>query len=123
MRRSFILASLLIGVSTSLVSSRENAASCICTQYSQIAAAVKDCTNIILQDIAAPTNSTINLAKLKDGAVVTFAGKTTFGITANSDFNPIEIAGTDITITGAAGHVIDGKWSSILGWPRLKQWK
>jgi polygalacturonase len=32
----------------------------------------------------------------------------TFGTTKDSDFNPIEIGGTDVTITGAAGHVIDG---------------
>ena len=32
----------------------------------------------------------------------------TFGTTADDDFDPIYIGGTDITITGAPGHVIDG---------------
>jgi polygalacturonase len=50
----------------------------------------------------------IDLTGLQDGSSVTFAGETTFGYTEDSDFNPIEIAGTDITITGADGAVIDG---------------
>jgi len=32
----------------------------------------------------------------------------TFGDTFNSDFDPIVISGTGYTVTGAAGHVIDG---------------
>lgn len=31
-----------------------------------------------------------------------------FGTTLDSDFDPIVISGTDYTITGAEGHVIDG---------------
>jgi polygalacturonase len=48
------------------------------------------------------------LNDLIDGTTVTFAGTTTFGETADADFDPIVISGTDITITGAEGHVIDG---------------
>jgi polygalacturonase len=61
-----------------------------------------------LENISAPASSTILLTKLKQGSTVIFSGETTFGTTSDSSFNPIEIAGTDITITGAAGHVIDG---------------
>lgn len=32
----------------------------------------------------------------------------TFGFTPNNDFDPIVISGTNVTITGAPGHVIDG---------------
>ena len=34
--------------------------------------------------------------------------KQTFGTTSNSNFNPIVIGGTDITITAESGAVIDG---------------
>ncbi|KAH6700532.1 glycosyl hydrolases family 28-domain-containing protein [Leptodontidium sp. MPI-SDFR-AT-0119] len=81
---------------------------CTVTEYASITSAVASCTNIVLENISAPASSTILLTKLKQGSTVTFAGKTTFGKTSNDDFNPIEIAGTDITITGAPGHVIDG---------------
>ena len=39
---------------------------------------------------------------------MTFAGTTSFGYTEDSDFDSIYIGGTDITVTGATGHVIDG---------------
>lgn len=32
----------------------------------------------------------------------------TFGTTSNSDFDPIVIGGTDVTITAESGAVIDG---------------
>jgi polygalacturonase len=81
---------------------------CTVTAYASISAAVASCTNIILSGISAPASSSIDLSKLKTGAAVTFAGKTTFGTTSDSDFNPIVISGTDITVTGASGHIIDG---------------
>jgi polygalacturonase len=90
---------------------------CTATVYSQIAPAVAACTSIVLQDIYAPSNSTIALTGLKAGTVVTFAGKTTFGFTNISTFDPITIGGAGITIQGAPGHVIDGNgqayWDGI----------
>jgi polygalacturonase len=104
-------------------------AACTVTAYASISSAVASCTNIVLSGISAPASSTINLASLQTGTTVTFAGKTvssigslrqngfthetnqygqTFGYTEDSDFDPIVIGGTDITITGASGHVIDG---------------
>ncbi|KAG4441149.1 hypothetical protein IFR05_003370 [Cadophora sp. M221] len=83
-------------------------ASCTASEYAQITSVVAACTNIVLENISAPASSTILLTKLKTGSTVTFAGKTTFGTTADDDFDPIYIEGTDITITGAPGHVIDG---------------
>lgn len=56
--------------------------------------------------MSVPASSTVSLA-LQTGAALTFAGKTTFGTTLDSDFDPIVLTGTDITVTGAAGHVID----------------
>ncbi|ORY68342.1 glycosyl hydrolases family 28-domain-containing protein [Pseudomassariella vexata] len=81
---------------------------CTVTAYADIASAVASCTDILLSGISAPASSTIDLQSLQTGTTVTFAGKTTFGTTADSDFDPMVISGHDITITGAAGHTIDG---------------
>lgn len=81
---------------------------CTCTAYSQIAPAVAACTKIVLQDISVPTNSSINLASLKAGSVVTFAGTTSFAFTNSSKFDPITVGGAGVTIQGAPGSVLDG---------------
>ncbi|KAH8891203.1 family 28 glycosyl hydrolase [Thozetella sp. PMI_491] len=86
----------------------DDAASCTVTEYASISSAVASCTNIVLSDISAPPSSTIDLQGLQTGAVVTFAGTTTFGTTVDSSFDPIVISGTNYTITGAEGHIIDG---------------
>jgi len=86
---------------------------CTVTEYSQLAAAVASCTDITLQDLAAPYNSSIDLRSLQDGTKVTFAGTTTFeGVTAVKEFYPIQVGGKGIFITGAEGHVIDGNGSA-----------
>jgi len=54
-----------------------------------------------------PSATTLNLSKLKAGTTVTFEGKTTFAFT-DWDSDLIDIGGEDITIQGAAGHIIDG---------------
>tara|TARA_R110002060_G_scaffold41616_1_gene53193 strand:+ start:1246 stop:1605 length:360 start_codon:yes stop_codon:yes gene_type:complete len=103
--------STLLFALLSTASSVFAAESCICTQFSQIADAVSNCTDITLQGIVAPTNSTINLAKLKKNSVVTFAGTTSFEFTNSSDFNPISFGGKNVTITMAPGGVIEGNGS------------
>lgn len=85
-----------------------DANACIVTEYAQIASAVASCTDIVLSDLSMPASSTLDLQSLQTGAVVTFAGTTTFGTTPDSDFDPIVISGDSITIAGAAGHVIEG---------------
>ncbi|ELR07212.1 hypothetical protein GMDG_02439 [Pseudogymnoascus destructans 20631-21] len=81
---------------------------CTVTKYVSISSAVASCTEIVLSNIVAPASSAIDLSKLKTGAKVIFVGKTTFEKTPVSSFDPITIGGTKFTITGAAGHVIDG---------------
>ncbi|KAL2841425.1 putative endopolygalacturonase D [Aspergillus pseudoustus] len=81
---------------------------CTVTEYASISSAVESCTNILLSDVYAPPSSTIDLQNLQTGAAVIFAGTTTFGDTPDSDFDPIVISGTDITVTGTDDHVIDG---------------
>ncbi|THV46648.1 hypothetical protein BGAL_0370g00110 [Botrytis galanthina] len=94
--------------SATITSAPAAPAGCTATAYADIADIIASCTNIVLDNISAPASSTIDLQKLQDGSTVTFSGTTSFGTTADSDFNPIVVKGTDITITGAAGHVIDG---------------
>ena len=84
------------------------AATCTCTSYSQIPSAVASCTSIVLNNIAMPASTALDLTKLKTGATVTFEGKTTFAKTSDSDFTPILVGGTDITITASSGAIIDG---------------
>ncbi|KAF4775112.1 hypothetical protein HER10_EVM0006605 [Colletotrichum scovillei] len=81
---------------------------CVVTKYDDIANAVKTCTDITLSNIAAPSNGAIDLSKLQTGTKVTFDGTTTFADTVDSSFDPIIISGTNIVITGAPGHVIEG---------------
>lgn len=81
---------------------------CYCTEYSQITTAVASCTEILLENIAAPSSSSIDLSKLKDNTIVTFSGFTTFAFTNSSSFNPIVFGGKNVTITCAKGAQIDG---------------
>ncbi|KAJ5792408.1 uncharacterized protein N7503_008386 [Penicillium pulvis] len=81
---------------------------CVVSEYASLSSAVASCTNIVLSDLYAPPSSTIDLSSLQTGASVTFAGTTTFGDTFDDDFDPIVISGTNLTITGADGHVIEG---------------
>lgn len=90
------------------VSASTSATACTATAYSEIAPAVAACTNIVLKDIFAPSNSSIDLSGLKANSIVTFAGKTTFGFTNLSSFDPITISGAGVTITAEPDAVIDG---------------
>lgn len=49
---------------------------CTVTKYADITNAVATCTDIVLDSIAVPASSAIDLQKLKSGATVTFSGKT-----------------------------------------------
>lgn len=95
----------------------EIAEPCHVTSYSGVAAAVSSCNNIILDSIAVPGNTSLDLTKLKTGAVVTFAGTTTFAY-ADANYDMIKVAGTDVTITAEKGAIIDGNgqaWWDGLG--------
>ncbi|KAE9373346.1 glycoside hydrolase family 28 protein [Stipitochalara longipes BDJ] len=94
--------------STTSVAAIGDGTACTATEYAQITSVVASCTNIVLDNISAPASSTIDLSALQTGSTVIFAGTTSFGTTSDDDFDPIVIGGTDITVTGADGHVIDG---------------
>ncbi|KAK1456122.1 glycosyl hydrolase family 28 [Colletotrichum cuscutae] len=93
---------------TNTIPRASNATGCVVTKYDDIANAVKTCTDITLSNIAAPSNGAIDLSKLQTGTKVTFDGTTTFADTVDSSFDPIIISGTNIVVTGAPGHVIEG---------------
>lgn len=101
-------ATLITSSASTATTSASSGTPCVCTDYSQISAAVASCTNIVLSNIAAPNGSPINLSGLKTGTTVTFDGLTTFGFTNSSTFNPITIGGESITITASPGAIIDG---------------
>ncbi|KAJ0114423.1 hypothetical protein N8I77_003202 [Diaporthe amygdali] len=81
---------------------------CTVTAAADVASAVASCSNILLDNLSMPASSTLDLQKLQPSAVVTFGGTTSFGYTADEDFDPIVVSGDYITVTGAPGHVIDG---------------
>ncbi|KAJ5647090.1 hypothetical protein N7490_003462, partial [Penicillium lividum] len=102
-----VVATTAVSVSSAEAASVTGSA-CVVSEYASLSSAVASCTNIVLSDFYAPPSSTIDLSSLQTGASVTFAGTTTFGDTFDDDFDPIVISGTNLTITGASGHVIEG---------------
>jgi polygalacturonase len=86
------------------------------TTFSAIPAAVASCTNIVLDRITVPGNSTIDLSKLKTGSKVTFKG-TTFWEYFDANYPFIKVGGTDIEVTAAEGAILDGNgqawWDGI----------
>ncbi|TVY50463.1 Polygalacturonase [Lachnellula cervina] len=109
MQSFFFISSLLTTALASVQLERQVYGSpCYCTEYSQIPTAVASCTEILLENIAAPDNSSIDLSKLQDNTKVTFSGFTTFGFTNSSSFEPMVFGGDNVTITAAKGAQIDG---------------
>lgn len=110
------IASILLSagalVSAAPAASLDARASCT---FTDAATAIKNkasCTAIVLNGITVPAGTTLDLTKLKTGTTVTFQGTTTFGYKEWA--GPlISVSGTNIKVTGASGHVIDGngaKW-------------
>lgn len=90
---------------------------CHVTGYSGIPAAVASCTDIVLDGITVPGNSTIDLSKLKTGSKVTFKGRT-FWEYFDANYPFIKVGGTNLEITSAEGAVLDGNgqaWWDGLG--------
>lgn len=69
------------------------------------------CTDIILDGITVPGNSTIDLTKLKTGSKVTFKG-TTFWEYFDANYPFIKVGGTNLEITAAEGAILDGNGQS-----------
>ncbi|KXL44759.1 MAG: glycoside hydrolase family 28 protein [Acidomyces sp. 'richmondensis'] len=94
------------GASAGEVSNGSASSSCTFTSASDAISGKKSCTNIVLSGISVPAGTTLDMTDLSDGTTVTFEGTTTFGY-EEWDGPLISFSGTDITIQGADGHVID----------------
>ena len=113
------LSAILLGagafVSAAPASTLQERASCTFSGSTGAADVLKNkgsCTNIVLNNVAVPAGTTLDLTKLNDGTTVTFQGTTSFGY-KEWEGPLISVSGTKITVKGASGHVIDGngaKW-------------
>ncbi|CAH1105215.1 unnamed protein product [Psylliodes chrysocephalus] len=80
---------------------------CKVTKFSQVASAVGNCTDIVLNNLVVPAGETLELY-LKRGATVTFEGITLFEHTPWS--GPlIRVKGQAITVQGAPGSLLNGQ--------------
>ncbi|XP_050503169.1 polygalacturonase isoform X2 [Diabrotica virgifera virgifera] len=75
---------------------------CTVTQFSQVAQAVNDCTNLIISNLVVPGGQTLEL-HLKYGATVTFEGTTVFEV-AHWEGPLIEFTGEKVLVQGASGE-------------------
>lgn len=80
---------------------------CSVNAYSAIPSATAACTSILLDSVAVPGNSTLDLSKLLAGTTVTFAGTTTFAY-ADANYDMIKVGGSNVTITAEPDAIIDG---------------
>ncbi|KAJ8062312.1 hypothetical protein OCU04_008859 [Sclerotinia nivalis] len=93
-----------------LAAIEKRAGSCTFSGSGGAAAAIKSkasCATIVISAVAVPSGTTLDLTGLKSGTHVVFEGTTTFGYEEWS--GPlVSVSGTDITVTGASGSVLDG---------------
>lgn len=94
------------------VSGVSGGTTCTVTAAADVSSAVASCTNILLDGLTIPASTTLDLTGLQPSASVVFSGTTTFGYTPDEDFDPVVISGDYITVSGAAGAVIDGNGSA-----------
>lgn len=119
------LTAALASAAPSRVSKR--ASTCTFTSAASASESKKSCSSIVLKDIEVPAGETLDLSDLEDGtkvpypllisigrlsptAQVTFEGTTTFGY-KEWEGPLIRVSGSDITVTGSEGHLIDGEGS------------
>jgi galacturan 1,4-alpha-galacturonidase len=85
----------------------KRATTCTFTAASQVSKSKTDCATIVLDAIAVPSGTTLDLTDLTEGTSVIFSGETTFGYEEWSG-PMISVSGTDIKVSGASGHSING---------------
>ncbi|KAF8863628.1 endopolygalacturonase precursor [Acephala macrosclerotiorum] len=87
-------------------------ASCTFTAASAASKSKADCATIVLDGITVPSGTTLDLTDLTEGTSVIFEGTTTWEYEEWS--GPLfSVSGTDITVSGAYGHELNGngaKW-------------
>ncbi|KAF7953298.1 hypothetical protein EAE96_006509 [Botrytis aclada] len=94
-----------------LAAIENRAAACTFSGAAGAAAASKSkasCATIVLSALSVPSGTTLDLTGLNSGTQVIFEGTTTFGYEEWS--GPLfSVSGTDITVKGAAGSMLDGQ--------------
>nr|Q12708.1 RecName: Full=Endo-polygalacturonase; Short=PG; AltName: Full=Pectinase; Flags: Precursor [Sclerotinia sclerotiorum]AAC14466.1 endopolygalacturonase [Sclerotinia sclerotiorum] len=97
-------------VADALAAVEKRAGSCTFSDPAVPLPAIKSkasCATIVISAVAVPSGTTLDLTGLKSGTHVVFEGTTTFGYEEWS--GPlVSVSGTDITVTGASGSVLDG---------------
>lgn len=80
---------------------------CTVTSYADVAAAVKSCTNIVINGITVAAGETLEL-NLKTGASLTFEGTIKFEY---SEWKGplVRVTGSNVTVKGAYRSVLDGE--------------
>ncbi|RDW62700.1 hypothetical protein BP5796_11002 [Coleophoma crateriformis] len=77
-----------------------------------VSASAKNCATVVISAMTVPSGTTLDMSKLSQGSTVIFEGTTTWEYEAWS--GPLlQIEGTDITVKGATGNLLDGngaKW-------------
>ncbi|XP_057658843.1 polygalacturonase-like [Diorhabda carinulata] len=104
---TIILVISLLAVASAEFNETRVGASCTITDYSQVDSVVKSCTTIVVSNLHVSAGKTLKL-HLKSGTKLTFQGKVTFDHHA-WDGPLVELQGTNIYVTGASGHVLDGE--------------
>lgn len=108
---SLTLTSLLLGgsaLASAVPSTLSTRQSCTFTTAAAAMAGKLSCSTIIINAIAVPPGSTLDLTGLNKGTTVTFQGHTTFGVKKEFAGPLLSISGTGLVVNGAAGHVLDG---------------
>ncbi|KAF8450157.1 polygalacturonase 1 [Terfezia claveryi] len=85
--------------------------SCTVTSFDDLATVKERCGRITIGDLEVPAGRTLDLTKLKAGTTVLFTGKVTFGY--KQWLGPlVSVSGTNITVAGKPGNVLDGRGAS-----------
>lgn len=111
MHGNFVLSALVAGAAMAVAAptatqNEKRASSCTFSSAASASAGKKSCSSIVLDNIAVPAGTTLDLTDLADNTVVTFEGTTTFGY-KEWDGPMVSVSGTGITVKGASGAVID----------------
>ncbi|XP_072380408.1 polygalacturonase-like [Diabrotica undecimpunctata] len=95
---------ILILAFISMVSANNN---CTIREFSQVTEIVKECSNIVIEDLVVPAYSTL-LLNLQNRSMVTFTGNVVFEV-GYWEGPLLEISGDGVKVQGTAGHVINAQ--------------